>query len=70
MAEIEGTKWDDPHDIKRRYPKASVLGNQQVIFDICGSKYRLWVSITYKSGMVLVRNIGTHDEYDKWKIDK
>jgi len=67
-AETEGAKWNTPHDLKGRYPKASLLGNQQVIFDICRNKYRLLALVNYKNGIVLVKKIGTHREYDNWKI--
>jgi len=68
-AEVEDAEWRTPHDLKRRYPKASTLGDQHVIFDICRNKYRLWVRVNYKNGIVLVKRIGTHKEYDKWQIE-
>lgn len=67
-AEVEGAQWDNPHDLKRRYPKASLPGNQQAIFDICRNKYRLLVQVNYKNGIVLIKKIGTHKEYDHWII--
>lgn len=67
-AEVETAEWKTPLDIKKRYPKASVIGHQQVVFDICGNNYRLWVTIAYQTGIVLIREIGTHKEYDDWKI--
>ncbi len=67
-AEVEEAQWHNPHDLKTRYPKASLLGNQQVIFNICGNKYRLLAYVNYKNNIVLVKNIGTHKEYDHWKI--
>ena len=67
-AEVETADWKKPLDVKQRYPKASVVGNQQVIFNICGNDYRLWVTVAYKTGIVMVREIGTHKEYDDWKI--
>lgn len=67
-AEVEGAQWSTPNDLKRRYPKASILKNPNVIFNICGNKYRLWVQVSYKNGVVLVEKIGTHKEYDNWKI--
>lgn len=67
-AEVETAEWKTPLDIKRRYPKASIIGNQQVVFNICGNDYRLWVTVAYKTGIVMVREIGTHKEYDGWKI--
>lgn len=68
-AEVEVVTWKTPLDIKRRYSKTSFLGNQQVVFNICGNKYRLLVLVNYKNGIVIVKKIGTHKEYDKWKTD-
>jgi len=67
-AEVRDAQWNTPHEVKMKFPKASMPGNQQVIFDMCRNKYRLWVQIAYKTGIVLVRKIGTHKEYEKWKI--
>jgi len=67
-AEVEEAEWDAPHELKKRYPKASLVKNNQVIFNICRNKYRLLTQINYKSKIVLVRKIGTHKEYDKWRI--
>jgi len=66
--EIEEAEWSAPQDIKRRYPKASLVKNQQVIFNVCRDKYRLLTQVNYKNRIVLVQKIGTHKEYDKWKI--
>ncbi len=68
-AEVEGAQWDNPNDLKRRYPKASILKEQQVVFDICGNKYRIWTQISYKNKVVLIKNVGTHKEYDNWNLD-
>lgn len=69
VAEVESADWKTPHDLKVRYPKASVLGKQQVIFDICWNKYRIWVKVAYQTGIVVIKAVGTHREYDKWKIE-
>lgn len=68
LQEAEAAQWNTPNDVKQRYPKASILGNQQVIFDICGNNYRLWVQIAYKTQIALIKNIGTHKEYEKWNL--
>lgn len=66
QAEVEEAQWLTPIDIKKRYPKASVLANNHVVFDFCWNKFRLLVQIAYKTGIVLVKKIGTHKEYDSW----
>lgn len=68
-AEVEEMQWNTPHDLKGRYPKASILRDQQVVFNICGNKYRLLVKVNYKNGIVLAIKIGTHKEYDNWNLN-
>ncbi len=63
--EAEEAKWKNPKQIKRMYPSASFLNNNRVVFNIKGNKYRLIVSINYDYGIVWIRFIGTHAEYDK-----
>lgn len=67
-AEVEKAQWSTPHELKSWYQKASLIGNQQVVFNICGNRYRLWVQVNYKNRIVLVKKIGTHKEYDNWRI--
>jgi len=68
-AEVKEVEWKTPQDLKNRYPKASILSKQRVVFNICGNKYRLLTLVTYKIEVVLVIKIGTHNEYDNWIID-
>ena len=58
-------KWTSPKDIKSEYPKASILKNSRVFFNICGNKYRLIVQKNYLRKWVFIRFIGTHSDYDK-----
>ena len=67
-AEVDSTQWSTPHDLKSRYPKASLLKDQHVVFDFCWNKYRLLVQVNYKNGIVLIKKIGTQKEYDSWSI--
>ena len=68
-ADVEKAEWQTPHDLKRRYPKASLPGKEQAIFDIRRNRYRIWVKVNYKNEIVLVKEIGTHKEYEKWPIE-
>jgi mRNA interferase HigB len=69
-AEIEEAQWNTPHDLKGQYPRASLLGNQRVVFDICGNKYRILTKVNYRNKIVVVEKVGTHKEYDKWDLSK
>ena len=62
--ESSKANWTTPNDIKAEYPKASILKNSRVVFNICGNKYRLIVQINYIRQWVFIRFIGTHSEYD------
>lgn len=63
--EAEAAEWDDPQDIKKRYPSADILPGNRVVFNIKGNTYRLIVKIHYNTGIVFIRFVGTHAEYDK-----
>ncbi len=67
-AEVKEAQWSTPHELKSRYPKAHLIGAQQVVFKILGNRYRLWVQVNYRYGIVRVNEIGTHKEYDNWEI--
>ncbi len=41
------------------------VGDNRVIFDIAGNKYRLIVHIAYRFKRVPVKFVGTHAEYDR-----
>lgn len=68
VAEAEEASWSCQNDIKARYASVSFV-QDRVIFNIKGNTYRLDVLVAYESGIVLVKRIGTHAEYDKWKFD-
>ncbi len=63
--EVKKACWQTPADIKAKYGSASILKGSRVVFNICGNKYRLVVRINYEKGIVLIRFIGTHKEYDR-----
>jgi mRNA interferase HigB len=63
--EAKQAEWVGPVDIKRRYPSASFLAKSRVVFNIKGNHYRLVTVVRYEFGIVYIRFIGTHAEYDK-----
>lgn len=65
QSEVEAANWSGPQEIKSRYPSASFLADNRVIFNIKGNAYRLVVKTRYQNGIVLIEWIGTHAEYDK-----
>ncbi len=64
-ADVKGSKWTNFHDIKSKYPSASFLTDNVVIFNVRGNNYRLETQVTYGAQVVAIRWIGTHAEYDR-----
>jgi mRNA interferase HigB len=63
--EADKARWYGPQDIKVRYPSASLLHNNVVVFNIKGNRYRLIVHVEYKAQVVFITCFGSHAEYDK-----
>jgi mRNA interferase HigB len=57
-------KWKQPSDVKADFGTASILKEGRVVFNIGGNKYRLVTSINYPYGIVFVKFVGTHEQYD------
>jgi mRNA interferase HigB len=57
--------WKTPSDIRQTYATASIVANNRVVFNFKGNTYRLIVAINYEFGIVYIRFVGTHQEYDQ-----
>ena len=65
-AMVSKTEWANPAEIKSQFGlSVDFVGDNRVIFDLGGNKYRLVVHVSYTFKRVLVKFIGTHAEYDK-----
>lgn len=62
--EVKHAEWKSPNEVKQKYRNASVVGNQRIVFNICGNKFRLVVSVSYLAKIVFIKWVGTHSEYD------
>lgn len=61
----EHAHWNSFVDVKARYGSADLLPGNRVVFNIKGNDYRLVVKIQYNIGIVFIRFVGTHKEYDR-----
>jgi len=64
------------HKLRRKCRQARIRGfsadwgqdylkNNRVVFNLCGNKYRIVVLVDYARYGMLIRFVGTHEEYDK-----
>jgi len=63
-------QWKSPAEIKEAFRNASFTGNNRVIFNVKGNDHRLVVMVRYDKGLIFIRFIGTHIEYDKIDVVK
>ena len=62
--EARKATWETPQQIKDQYRSASFVGQNRVVFNIHGNKYRLVVAVAYEFGAVYIKFVGTHKDYD------
>lgn len=58
-------QWTDYHELQRDFPEAFPVGDNRVVFDIKGNKYRVVARVLFPFKQVHIKWIGTHAEYDK-----
>lgn len=62
---VDKANWNTPADVKRMFgTTVDFVGDNRLIFDIGGNKYRLVVHVAYAFKRVLIKFVGTHAEYD------
>ena len=63
---VTGANWSGPADVKAQFgPTVDFVGDNRLIFDIGGNKFRLVVHVAYSYRRVLIKFVGTHAEYDR-----
>jgi mRNA interferase HigB len=67
-AEAEAATWKTSHELKQRFPRASLIGDRRVVFNLRGNQYRLDVKVSYKNQEIVILRVGTHSEYDRWEF--
>ena len=56
------------NELKKVYGSASLVGDDRVVFNIMGNKYRLVVRIVFEFKAVQIKWFGSHSEYDKINV--
>jgi mRNA interferase HigB len=62
---VEEAKLKSHNELKLDFPSADYVGNNRYVFNIQGNNYRLVAVVVFIAGMLKIRFIGTHAEYDK-----
>ena len=70
FAEARRARWKNAADIKRMYATASVVNAERIVFNVKGNAYRLVVSVDFDKGIIWIKWIGTHKDYDRIDVTK
>lgn len=63
--EAKRARWRSTADIRQSYATASVVTAERVVFNIKGNDYRLVTAIDFEKGIVWIKWLGTHRDYDR-----
>jgi mRNA interferase HigB len=63
--EARKAKWRSTAEVKRLYATASVVTADRIVFNVKGNDYRLVTAVDFEKGIVWIKWIGTHSEYDR-----
>ena len=61
--------WNDFHDLQRMYPEAFPVGDDRVVFDIKGNKYRMVARVVFLYKSIQIKWMGTHAQYNKIEVE-
>lgn len=67
--ELEKSDFKNFNELKKVYGNASLVGDDRVVFNIMGNKFRLVVRIVFEYKAIQVKWFGTHAEYDKIGVE-
>jgi mRNA interferase HigB len=65
---VSSRDWNNFAELRQAFPSADQVG-PQIVFNIGGNKYRLIAMVNFEIKTLLVRDVLTHQEYDRggWK---
>jgi mRNA interferase HigB len=63
--EVNRAHWLSTANVKRQYRSASVVSADRIVFSNRGNAYRLVITVDFQKGIVWIKWIGTHAEYDR-----
>jgi len=64
-AVTKSATWKTPVEVKQTFRSADHLAGNRMCFDVAGNQFRVIAKIDYRFGIVFIRFVGTHRDYDK-----
>ncbi len=63
--EVKQADWSNPTHVVKRFPNASIVRGNRVVFRIRHNDFRIVARFSYPGRTVFIRFVGTHKEYDR-----
>ncbi|MDO4743634.1 MAG: type II toxin-antitoxin system HigB family toxin [bacterium] len=67
LKEVAEAQWSSHNELKRCFPTADYVKNGRYVFNIGGNNYRIVAVVMFINGIMILKFVGTHAEYDKIK---
>lgn len=65
LQQVAEAKWSSHTELKQQFPSADYVKNGRYVFNIGGNKFRIVAVVIFVGGVMNIRFVGTHAEYDK-----
>lgn len=65
LALVVKSEWKSHAELKSQFPSADYVKNGRYVFNIGGNKFRIVTVVVFVGGVMNIRFVGTHAEYDK-----
>lgn len=65
VEKVKGATWTSHAELKQMFPSADYVKNGRYVFNIGGNNYRVVAVVIFIGGVMNIRFVGTHAEYDK-----
>jgi mRNA interferase HigB len=65
IEEVRTAQWTRHMDLKKMFPSADYIKNGRYVFNIGGNNYRVVAVVVVVAGVMTIRFVGTHAEYNK-----
>jgi mRNA interferase HigB len=62
--EVTRARWRNAAEVKRLYATASIVSSERIVFNVKGNAYRLVAAVDFEKGIVWIKWLGTHRDYD------
>jgi mRNA interferase HigB len=70
FGEAKKARWTSASAVRRSYATASIVSAERVVFNVKGNTYRLVTAIDFEKGIVWIKWIGSHKDYDRIDVKR